>query len=82
MITRIFFESKRVEAYRFIEGELTKGRQVYVVYPLVEETEKSDLKAATEMAAHLQRDIFPRLEDRTSTRKDEGRGERGGHGGF
>jgi ATP-dependent DNA helicase RecG len=59
VITRIFFESKRREAYRFIEGEVGKGRQAYVVYPLVEETEKSDLKAATEMAAHLQRDVFP-----------------------
>ena len=59
VITRLFFESKRAEAYQFIESELAKGRQVYVVYPLVEETEKSDLKAATEMAAHMQKDIFP-----------------------
>ena len=59
IITRLFFESRRGEAYRFIEEELKKGRQAYVVYPLVEETEKSDLKAATEMAAHLQKDIFP-----------------------
>jgi ATP-dependent DNA helicase RecG len=59
VITRLYFESRRREAYQFIESELTKGRQVYVVYPLVEETEKSDLKAATEMAAHLQQDIFP-----------------------
>ena len=59
VITRLYFENRRQEAYRFIEGELKKGRQVYVVYPLVEETEKSDLKAATEMAAHLQKDIFP-----------------------
>src|SRR5512144_273512 len=59
VITRIFFESKRGDAYRFIEGELGKGRQAYVVYPLVEETEKSDLKAATEMASHLQKDVFP-----------------------
>ena len=59
IITRLFFESKRAEAYQFIESELAKGRQVYVVYPLVEETEKSDLKAATEMAAHMQKDIFP-----------------------
>lgn len=59
VITRLFFESKRREAYQFIESELAKGRQVYVVYPLVEETEKSDLKAATEMAAHMQKDIFP-----------------------
>ncbi|MDH4162569.1 MAG: ATP-dependent DNA helicase RecG [Nitrospirota bacterium] len=60
VITRLYFESRRSEAYRLIDGELAAGRQVYVVYPLVEETEKSDLKAATEMAAHLQKDIFPK----------------------
>src|SRR5574341_1148421 len=59
VITRLIFESKRREAYQVVENELKKGRQVYVVYPLVEETEKSDLKAATEMAGHLQKDIFP-----------------------
>lgn len=59
VITRLYFESRRGEAYRFIENELEKGRQVYVVYPLVEETEKSDLKAATEMAGHLQKNVFP-----------------------
>ncbi len=59
IITRLYYENRRKEAYWFIESELNKGRQVYVVYPLVEETEKSDLKAATEMAAHLQKDIFP-----------------------
>ncbi|MCK9418010.1 MAG: ATP-dependent DNA helicase RecG [Nitrospirae bacterium] len=59
IITRLYFENRRKDAYQFIESELAKGRQVYVVYPLVEETEKSDLKAATEMAAHLQADIFP-----------------------
>jgi ATP-dependent DNA helicase RecG len=60
IITRLYFENKRREAYQLLEDELAKGRQVYVVYPLVEETEKSDLKAATEMAAHLQKDIFPK----------------------
>jgi ATP-dependent DNA helicase RecG len=58
--TKLYFESRRSEAYAFMEMELKKGRQVYIVYPLVEETEKTDLKAATEMAAHLQRDIFPK----------------------
>ena len=58
VITRLFFEKKRQEAYQFILTELNKGRQAYVVYPLVEETEKSDMKAATEMARHLQKDIF------------------------
>lgn len=60
VITRLYFESRRREAYQLIENELKAGRQVYVVYPLVEETEKSDLKAATEMAGHLQKDIFPK----------------------
>ncbi|HUI66713.1 MAG TPA: ATP-dependent DNA helicase RecG [Nitrospirota bacterium] len=59
IITRLYFESRRREAYQFIENEIGKGRQAYVVYPLVEETEKSDLKAATEMATYLQKDIFP-----------------------
>jgi ATP-dependent DNA helicase RecG len=59
IITRLYFESRRREAYQLMEGELGKGRQVYVVYPLVKESEKSDLKAATEMAVHLQKDIFP-----------------------
>ncbi len=35
------------------------GRQVYVVYPLVEESEKVDLRAATAMAEHLQAEVFP-----------------------
>jgi ATP-dependent DNA helicase RecG len=59
VITKLYFESNRKDAYQFIDNELKKGRQVYVVYPLVEETEKSDLKAATEMAASLQMEIFP-----------------------
>ena len=59
IITRLYFENRRRESYQFIENEIKKGRQVYVVYPLVEETEKSDLKAATEMSAHLRKDIFP-----------------------
>lgn len=58
VITKLYFEPQRSEAYRLIEAELKKGRQAYVVYPLVEETEKSDLKAATEMAAHLAKDVF------------------------
>jgi ATP-dependent DNA helicase RecG len=59
IITKLYFESRRREAYHLMEEELEKKRQVYVVYPLVEESEKSDLKAATEMAVHMQKDIFP-----------------------
>ncbi len=52
-------ESKRDEAYRLARRELERGRQVYVVYPLVEESEKVDLRAATAMADHLQAEVFP-----------------------
>ncbi|MFA7061577.1 MAG: ATP-dependent DNA helicase RecG [Pedobacter sp.] len=59
--TRIFFESRRSQAYDIIRTEIAKRHQAYVIYPLVEETEKSDLKAATQMAEHLGKDIFPEL---------------------
>jgi ATP-dependent DNA helicase RecG len=52
-------ESRREEVYDFVRGQLDVGRQVYVVYPLVEESAKVDLKAATEMADHLTQEVFP-----------------------
>jgi ATP-dependent DNA helicase RecG len=52
-------ESRRDEIYDFIRRQVETGRQAYVIYPLVEESEKVDLKAATEMADHLAQDIFP-----------------------
>lgn len=60
--TRWVSEGKRDEIYRFIEDQITQGRQAYIVYPLVEESEKlEDLKAATEMSEHFQKEIFPHL---------------------
>ncbi len=52
-------ESRRDEIYDFIRKQIDGGRQVYVIYPLIEESEKVDLKAATEMADHLSQDVFP-----------------------
>ena len=52
-------ESRREDVYGFMRGQLDAGRQAYVVYPLVEESEKVDVKAATEMADHLAHDVFP-----------------------
>jgi ATP-dependent DNA helicase RecG len=47
-------DSRRDEAYQLARRELEAGRQVYVIYPLVEDSEKVDLRAATAMADHLQ----------------------------
>jgi ATP-dependent DNA helicase RecG len=52
-------ESRRDEIYQFVRDQVDAGRQAYVIYPLVEESAKVDVKAATEMADHLAQDIFP-----------------------
>jgi ATP-dependent DNA helicase RecG len=52
-------ESRRDEVYRLARRALEDGRQVYVIYPLVEESEKVDLRAATEMSDHLRIEVFP-----------------------
>ncbi|MFK8045223.1 MAG: ATP-dependent DNA helicase RecG [Crocinitomicaceae bacterium] len=40
--TRHYFESSRLKVFKFIENEIAKGRQAYIVYPLIEESEKMD----------------------------------------
>ena len=52
-------ESRREEIYDFMRRQIDERRQAYVIYPLVEESEKVDLRAATEMADHLAQDVFP-----------------------
>ncbi len=52
-------ESRRDDVYALVRKQLDEGRQAYVVYPLIEESEKIDLRAATEMADTLAQDIFP-----------------------
>lgn len=54
-------EDQRTGVYRGIEREIALGRQAYVVYPLVKESEKLDLKAATAMHEDLSTRIFPHL---------------------
>ena len=54
-------EGKRREIYKFLKEQVAAGRQIYVVYPLVEESEALDLRAATDMACHLAEEIFPDL---------------------
>lgn len=57
--TKLFYEKSRDKVYEVIRNELKKGNQAFIVYPLVEESETLDLKDATRMAEHLQKDIFP-----------------------
>jgi ATP-dependent DNA helicase RecG len=58
--TRVVFENKKAQALDFMREQIKKGRQAYIVYPLVEESEKIDLKNAVEEAEKLKAQ-FPDL---------------------
>jgi|Deesub1362A_J573_1020465.scaffolds.fasta_scaffold00375_12 ATP-dependent DNA helicase RecG len=58
VLTKVFFPSMKEKIYSLIEDELSKGRQAYVVYPLIEGSERLDLKTAIEGAEALRR-VFP-----------------------
>jgi len=52
----------RVEqVYSFIKKQVDEGRQAYVVYPVIEESETQAVKAAEKMHDHLSREVFPDL---------------------
>ncbi len=53
IITKLYGEKQREKLYAGMRHELERGRQCYVVYPLVEESEKVDLKNATDMSKEL-----------------------------
>ena len=59
--THLRDDSARAKIYDFLRREVKNGGQVYIVYPLVEESEKLQLRAASQMYEHLRRDIFPDL---------------------
>ena len=49
IMTALRYESGRARVLQFIDRQLEQGRQAYIVYPIIEESEKTDLKAATTM---------------------------------
>ena len=58
VVTRVFFPSQKDTIYSSMNSELSGGRQVYIVYPLIEESEKLDLKSAVDGAEALKK-YFP-----------------------
>jgi ATP-dependent DNA helicase RecG len=51
-------EDKRDQVYEFVAHELKRGAQAYIVFPLIEESEELDLKAATQAKEELERTFF------------------------
>ncbi len=61
IITKLVPEKKRIEAYRWIENQILKGRQAFIVCPLIEESETLNLKSVLTEYAYLSEHIFPDL---------------------
>ncbi|MBU0678908.1 MAG: ATP-dependent DNA helicase RecG [Verrucomicrobia bacterium] len=57
-VTRVIKEDQLPDAYGFIRKQVAKGRQAYIVYPLVSESDKLELKSAEEMFRHLRGEVF------------------------
>ena len=57
--TRLFEERERERAFDFVREKVRRGGQAYVVYPVIEESGKLDLRPAVRMYEHLARVAFP-----------------------
>jgi ATP-dependent DNA helicase RecG len=56
--THVLLPRERERAYSLIRNQLDQGRQAFIIYPLVEESENSDTPAAVEEYHRLQKEIF------------------------
>lgn len=59
--TRWLMPSERERAYAFLRHQIAQGRQAFVICPLVEESEKSEAKAAVSEYEYLRDEVFPQL---------------------
>ena len=57
--THLLDDRNRSRAYRLVADQIGRGRQVYVLCPLIEESEKLDLRPARKIFEHLQGEVFP-----------------------
>ncbi len=57
--TIVFSEKRRALAYRLVSQELARGRQAFIVYPLIEESENLELQAAEKDFERLRDEFFP-----------------------
>jgi ATP-dependent DNA helicase RecG len=57
--TRRIQENERPQAFDFIRNKVRAGEQAYVVYPVIEEAVRPDIRTAVRMFEHLARNVFP-----------------------
>ena len=61
IVTKLFSEHDRERAFEFIREKLRVGEQAYVIYPLVEESDKLDVRAAVREYEHVKANVFPQF---------------------
>ncbi len=59
IITKIIEPSERQESYKFIRSQIEEGRQVFVICPLIDESDKLGVKSVTEEYERLNKKVFP-----------------------
>jgi ATP-dependent DNA helicase RecG len=61
IVTRRISDDRSQEVWQFVRKQVAAGHQAYVVYPVIEENEETELKAAIKMYKELSKRIFPDL---------------------
>jgi ATP-dependent DNA helicase RecG len=61
VVTRLILPAERERAYAFVRHQVEKGRQAFIICPLVEASDKIEAKAAVEEYERLQKHVFPDL---------------------
>ncbi len=61
IITKLVHPENRVKAYDFIKNEIRKGRQAFIIYPLIEKSEKLNVRSAKLEYDRLSQEVFPDL---------------------
>jgi ATP-dependent DNA helicase RecG len=61
IVTKHVTADRVEQVYSFLKKQIDEGRQAYVVYPVIEESETQAMKAATKMYEHLSQEVFPAL---------------------
>jgi ATP-dependent DNA helicase RecG len=61
VVTRSVPDERSPEVWEFVAKQIAAGHQAYVVYPVIEENEETEIKAAKQMHRQLREKIFPKL---------------------
>src|SRR5262249_37810782 len=61
IVTRRVSDERAAEVWEFLRKQVKAGHQAYVVYPVIEENETTEIKAAVKMHAELQKNVLPEL---------------------